>query len=992
MTKLIQSIKIGLPTAILLLGIAVFGQSAPTDAPPTKAQNFRITGTLTVDELTSAIPKTNGSGVFSEAVAGTDYLAPAAIGTTVQAYDADLTTYAGITPAANVQSLLGAADYSAMRTQLSLVPGTNISPVGVIVVKANDGSEATYTTLSAAKAGAASGSTARVYPGSYSHNATLSKSGVNWQIEQGAVVSVTGSANAFDSTGDNESFTVVCNGRVNAANGHVFSCTHSGAEIIVRGNDFHSDANTIAYASAGTVTLDIRLADTTNYDTFWSDGGTLRGHCQIIQAGSNGFESTNGGSIFMTFGIGISVDEFVLLDSDGQGTVHITGEDATTSTSIISVFSDSGCADARIAIKKANGRVIHSGGVMRIAGGYYGQSTGTAATCRVTADGLTLDNVTLDAPSGASEVIDTNGSTPAVTIVGSLGNPDSLAIDTSAVVSYPAASSMVAQIKAAGGISNAAYGSGWDGDPNAPSKDAVYDKIEALSVGSGSPGGSDTYVQFNDGGSFGGDSGFTYNKTTDIATLAGGIVIGSSNPFSDSAGTLTLQNVDALDATTESTVEAAIDTLANLTSIQGKTVTLTGDFIRSGSHSLTLTTTGATNLTLPTAFGTGVVNALGTNVGSAGGFVTNGGDLGTPATGDLPNCTGLLSIVVGNEATDTTCFMVFTKSATGELPLKTNTSVTLNSNTGALSSTSLLEGANAVPNATDHLGFFASTTSAQLAGVLSDENGTGKIIFSAGTLDIASGKTLTASNTLTFTGTDSSTVAFGGGGTVLYTSGIGSSVQGYDADLTTWAGITPGTNVGTALAVSLNNATGGLITADGSATLTNKTIGVGQLSGQVAAAKGGTGQDFSGASGIIKVASGTFSAVTAPSGTIVGTSDTQTLTNKRNTKRVVSVSYNANPTINTDNGDAFNISLTGNVTSFTTNLSGTPNDEDRMVWNISSDSSGPYTISAYGSSFQASGSVSLPTTMPASKIVKLLWIYSAAKSKWVLYASDPTGI
>ena len=38
------------------------------------------------------------------------------------------------------------------------------------------------------------------------------------------------------------------------------------------------------------------------------------------------------------------------------------------------------------------------------------------------------------------------------------------------------------------------------------------------------------------------------------------------------------------------------------------------------------------------------------------------------------------------------------------------------------------------------------------------------------TLTIAEGKTLTASNTLTFTGTDSSSVAFGSGGTVTYTS------------------------------------------------------------------------------------------------------------------------------------------------------------------------------------------------------------------------------
>lgn len=43
------------------------------------------------------------------------------------------------------------------------------------------------------------------------------------------------------------------------------------------------------------------------------------------------------------------------------------------------------------------------------------------------------------------------------------------------------------------------------------------------------PGGLTTEVQFNDAGSFGGDSGFTYNKTTDTLTVSGGVVSGGIN-------------------------------------------------------------------------------------------------------------------------------------------------------------------------------------------------------------------------------------------------------------------------------------------------------------------------------------------------------------------------------------------------------------------------------------------------------------------------------
>lgn len=47
------------------------------------------------------------------------------IGTDIQAFDADLTTWAGLTPSANAQSLVTAADYAAMRALLDLEAGTD---------------------------------------------------------------------------------------------------------------------------------------------------------------------------------------------------------------------------------------------------------------------------------------------------------------------------------------------------------------------------------------------------------------------------------------------------------------------------------------------------------------------------------------------------------------------------------------------------------------------------------------------------------------------------------------------------------------------------------------------------------------------------------------------------------------------------------------------------------------------------------------------------
>jgi hypothetical protein len=150
--------------------------------------------------------------------------------------------------------------------------------------------------------------------------------------------------------------------------------------------------------------------------------------------------------------------------------------------------------------------------------------------------------------------------------------------------------------------------------------------------GGGSPGGSDTQVQFNNAGAFGGSANLTWNGTTLTGTgFAGPLngTVGASTPTTGIFTTATARSTAVQDF-------VALQGRAGGTNSYGVTITPT-------------TLTASRTLTLPDASGT---------------VLYDGGPLGTPSGGTLTNATGLpISTGVSGLGTGVATFLATPSSA-----------------------------------------------------------------------------------------------------------------------------------------------------------------------------------------------------------------------------------------------------------------------------------------------------------------------------------------
>jgi hypothetical protein len=231
---------------------------------------------------------------------------------------------------------------------------------------------------------------------------------------------------------------------------------------------------------------------------------------------------------------------------------YITGTLTTNNQPNINYLGNLGWLNVDTSVANSNGNIRFNGSMSG-----YGTGSNITITGNLNAGNYVQANLLVGVLTSSSQPNITslgNLSTLTVTGVTNLGN--------------------VSNVKILGG--NANFVLSTDGTGN-------LSWVEQSGGGNGNanPGGLNTYIQFNDGGVFGGDNTLTWNKTTDTMFVGGNVnVTGIMNVST----TLNVANL-----TTSNTVNLAGNiTLSNTTLSAARTLTVAGTLNTEGSPNVNL--------------------------------------------------------------------------------------------------------------------------------------------------------------------------------------------------------------------------------------------------------------------------------------------------------------------------------------------------------------------------------------------------------------------